>query len=188
MLTHSPSRPGLTRFVAGAAGLLLLGALAACATDLPGVSPEPDGTSPAVETPEPSIEPAEEPVEPAPDPAVALRADLSAAVSSGETDALDAAFTDPVRVVIASSEADSQVSALDAVLALDYVQPGVGTWEWDLPSTTLDGYRASEYYGDFFPADVIVGRSSEGPVVAFSTSDGKVHTILMAIDEQLLFF
>src|SRR6478752_7132570 len=105
MLTHSPSRPGLARFVAVAAGLALLAPLAACATDLPGITPEPDGTSPAVETPQPSIEPAEEPVEPAPDPAVALRADLSAAISSGDTDALDAAFTDPVRVVIASSEA-----------------------------------------------------------------------------------
>ena len=110
------------------------------------------------------------------------------AISSGNTEALEGAFTDPVRVVIASSEADSQLAPLDAVLALDYVQPGVGTWEWELTEAEIDGYRASVYYAALFPDDVIVGRSSEGPVVAFSPAGATIHTILMAIDEELLFY
>ena len=35
-----------------------------------------------------------------------------------------------------------QYSAVDAVLALDYVQPGVGTWDFALPASVIDGYRA----------------------------------------------
>ena len=93
-----------------------------------------------------------------------------------------------MRVVIASSEADGMVGPVDAVIALDYIHPGAGTWEWNLPEATIAGYRASEYYSDLFPPDVIVGRSSEGPVVAFSPDGDRIDAILMAIDEQLLFF
>ncbi len=166
------------------AALTLLSACAAIAPD----AVEPDDGPPTSAAPSPDTEPVTEPSEPAPDPGADLAATLSAAVSGGDTDALDTVFADPVRVVIASSEADSQVSPVDAVVALDYVQPGVGTWDWELPAATIDGYRASEYYRDLFPAEVIVGKSSEGPVVAFSPQDGKVVAILMAIDEQLLFF
>lgn len=181
-----PTAPG--RIVSGAAALTLLAALTACAADTSPGSPDPEGSTPPAASPSPAAESVDEPEEPPVDAAAVLRENLSTAVSTGNTDALEVAFTDPVRVVIASSEADSQVSALDAVLALDYVQPGVGTWEWDLDEATLDGYRASEYYSDFFPPDVIVGRSSEGPVVAFSPAGERVDVILMAISEDLLFF
>jgi hypothetical protein len=79
-----------------------------------------------------------------------------------------------------------QYSAVDAVLALDYVQPGVGTWDFALPASVIDGYRASEYYGDFFPDDVIVGRSDSGAVVAFLPNGALIGTIFMAIDESLI--
>ena len=166
--------------------IAVLIALSACAPVSPVGTPPPDEPSPTT-----SVAPVDEPVEPTEpevDPAVALHSTLSAAISSGDTDALDAVFADPVHVVIASSEANSLLNPVDAVVALDYIQPGVGTWEWQLPESTIAGYRASEYYAEFFPADVIVGRSSAGPVVAFTPDGGTVAAILMAIDEQLLFF
>lgn len=172
----------------GIAALALVAALTGCAAtgaDTPPVATDSGAPS---DEPTPGTEPVDEVSEPPADPAALLRENLSTAVSTGNTDALESAFTDPVRVIIASSEADSQLAALDAVLALDYISPGVGTWEWDLPAATIDGYRTSEYYGDFFPVDVIVGRSSEGPVVAFSPEGERIHTILMAIDDDLLFF
>jgi len=167
--------------------LALLLALSACAPVSPVGSPEPPADPTPTTSTGPDAEPVTEPT-PATEPVADLRTTLSTAVASGETDALDAVFADPIRVVIASSEADSEVGPVDAVIALDYIRPGSGAWEWELPETTIDGYRASAYYQELFPADVIVGRSSEGPVVAFSPEGGKVVAILMAIDEQLLFF
>ena len=79
-----------------------------------------------------------------------------------------------------------QYSAVDAVLALDYVQPGVGTWDFDLAPDVVDGYAASEYYGDFFPDDAIVGRSDAGAVVSFVPNGDRIGTIFMAIDESLI--
>jgi ABC-type glycerol-3-phosphate transport system substrate-binding protein len=188
MIPRSLPRPARRRIAAGAAAFSLLAALTACAADAPSDSSEPSGSPAPRESASPLAEPEEEATALAVDTAALLRENLSTAISSGDTDALEVAFTDPVRVIIASSEADNQVSALDAVLALDYIQPGVGTWEWDLDAATIDGYRASDYYADFFPVDVIVGRSSEGPVVAFSPAGERVDVILMAIDEDLLFF
>lgn len=188
MLPRSLPRTSVRTFTAGVAALAMLGSLTACAPGISSGPLEPDDSESASASAPPLAEPAEEPTEAAPDPVALLRTNLSTAISNGNTDALEVAFTDPVRVVIASSEADSQVAPLDAVLALDYIQPGVGTWEWDLSEATIDGYRASEYYSDFFPVDVIVGRSSEGPVVAFSPNGERVDVILMAIDEDLLFF
>lgn len=184
MFLRSLSRTS-ARSLAVLTATAMIGTLAACAPGVPDAAVDPGDSTPSAESPSPL---ADESTDPASDPVALLRSNLSAAISTGDTDALEVAFTDPVRVVIASSEADSQIAPLDAVLALDYIQPGVGTWEWDLPTATIDGYRASEYYSDFFPADVIVGRSSEGPVVAFSPDGERIDVILMAIDEDLLFF
>jgi hypothetical protein len=188
MLLRSRSTRRTPRATAPAvAALTLLAALTACAADPTEPTPSPRSTEESTPSPT-SVAETVEPVAPAVDSGELLRANVRDAISSGNTEALQGSFTDPVRVVIASSEADSQLAPLDAVLALDYVQPGVGTWQWDLAETEIDAYRASIYYAALFPDDVIVGRSSEGPVVAFSPAGATIHTILMAIDEELLFY
>jgi hypothetical protein len=188
LLRSRSTRPALRTTAAGIAALTLVAVLTACSAG--GVEPTPSARSTDAPTPSstPEAEPVEEPAAPAVESAELLRANVRDGISSGNTEALEGSFTDPVRVVIASSEADSQLAPLDAVLALDYIQPGVGTWEWELTEAEIDGYRASVYYGALFPEDVIVGRSSEGPVVAFSPAGATIHTILMAIDEDLLFY
>ena len=192
LLRSRPTRRPLRATALGTTALTLLAVLTACSAG--GVEPTPSARGTDAPTPSSSpsstsdAEPVDEPAAPAVETEELLRANVRDAISSGNTEALEGTFTDPVRVVIASSEADSQLAPLDAVLALDYVQPGVGTWEWELAEAEIDGYRASVYYGALFPDDVIVGRSSEGPVVAFSPAGATIHTILMAIDEDLLFY
>ena len=188
LLRSRPTRPAPRAIAPGVAALTLLAVLTACSAGTAEPTPSPRGTDASTPSPTSEAEPVEEPSAPAVDSGELLRANVRDAISSGNTEALEGTFTDPVRVVIASSEADSQLAPLDAVLALDYIQPGVGTWEWDLTEAEIDGYRASVYYGALFPDDVIVGRSSEGPVVAFSPAGATIHTILMAIDEDLLFY
>jgi hypothetical protein len=149
-------------------------------TNRPTASDTPSAPSDDEESPEPSSKPTGSSHDDG------IEGDLADAISSGDTAPIEDYLTEPTRVVIAASEADMQYSAVDAVLALDYVQPGVGTWDFALPASVIDGYRASEYYGDFFPDDVIVGRSDSGAVVAFLPNGALIGTIFMAIDESLI--
>ncbi len=185
------SRPRTTpfsRLAASLAALLLVGvSLSACA---------PESASSA-ETPTPATTPTDDSVDPSaspdadadaePEPTGDPRADdLSSAVASGNTAAIEGYLTDPTRVVIAASEADMQYSPVDAVLAIDYVQPGVGVWTFDLDDAVLASYAASSFYGQFFPADAVVGASDAGAVISFVPNGSKIGTIFMAIHESLI--
>ncbi|MGN6272126.1 MAG: hypothetical protein ACTHMQ_03460 [Protaetiibacter sp.] len=190
-MTASP-RPllprGFVRALASAAALAAAAVvLAACAPD-PGMS-DPISRPTASETPDDpgdggSPEPSSTPS--GASHGAGMEGDLADAISSGNTAPIEDYLTEPTRVVIAASEADMQYSAVDAVLALDYVQPGVGTWDFELGPDVVDGYAASEYYGDFFPDDAIVGRSDSGAVVSFVPNGDRIGTIFMAIDESLI--
>lgn len=191
-MTPSPrptSPSGVARVLALVAGLALVAVtLTACGVDpalseptnRPTASDAPSAPSDDEESPEPSSKPTGSSHD------GGIEGDLADAISSGDTAPIEDYLTEPTRVVIAASEADMQYSAVDAVLALDYVQPGVGTWDFALPASVIDGYRASEYYSDFFPDDVIVGRSDSGAVVAFLPNGALIGTIFMAIDESLI--
>lgn len=185
----SPTRvPSLTRTLAALVGLAVVAAaLTACGPD-PAVS-EPSGAPTASDTPttpsdDENPDPTSTPSGSSDDGGV--EADLADAISSGHTAPIESYLTEPTRVVIAASEADLQYSAVDAVLSLDYVQPGVGTWDFDLPAEVIEGYRTSEFYGGFFPDDVIVGRADSGAVVAFVPNGALIGTIFMAADESLI--
>jgi len=190
-MTASP-RPTSSRALARA--VAPLAALSAIAVMLAGCGPDPALSEPTT-VPTASAAPSTPSDGESPDPSATptgsshdggMEADLADAMSSGNTAPIEGYLTEPTRVVIAASEADMQYSAVDAVLALDYVQPGVGTWDFALPSDVIDAYRGSEFYGDFFPDDVIVGRSDSGAVVAFLPNGALIGTIFMAIDESLI--
>jgi len=190
-MTASPSPtslPSLPRALLVLAGLAVAAtALTACGTD-PAVS-EPSGAPTASDTP--STPSDEQNPDPTSSPSGSsdeggLQAELAEAMTSGNTAPIEGYLTEPTRVVIAASEADLQYSAVDAVLSLDYVRPGESPWDFELPSEVIDGYRASEFYGDFFPDDVIVGRADSGAVVAFVPNGALIGTIFMAADESLI--
>lgn len=181
-----PSKLTATRYAVALAALAFAVGLSACSADASADPPE---------TPTASGSPSAASQEPSPDPEASgsptaepdgLAEQLADAMSSGDTASLEAQLSEPTRVVIAASEADVRYSAVDAVLALDYVQPGVGTWDFALSPAVIDGYAAHPSYGEFFPDDAIVGRSDVGAVVSFVPNGDLVGTIFMAIHESVI--
>ncbi|MFT4029300.1 MAG: hypothetical protein QM675_05445 [Protaetiibacter sp.] len=167
-------------------------ALAGCAIwPLPGTTSSPSASESELPmpccTPTPTPDPTEstEPTGTAVSPDMAQN--LADAVSSGNTAAIQGYLADPTRVVIAASEADSLNDPVDAVLSLDYIQPGVGVWDFGLDAEVIAGYAGNPYYGEFFPEAAIVGRSDANAVVSFVPDDsGTIGTIFMSIDEAFL--
>jgi hypothetical protein len=191
-MSASPSRSTPARFLRSAPLLVavVLAVLALTACDPASVLPGPSGSPSASESPTASGSPTPDPTPTGSSGTVVspeMTQNLADAISSGNTAAVEGYLADPTRVVIAASEADGPQSPVDAVLSLDYVQPGVGFWDFQLDPQIVDTYAANPYYGEFFPDDVIVGRSDTGAVVAFvpSASD-RIATIFMSIDESLI--
>jgi hypothetical protein len=170
--------------LAGAATVALT--LVGCAPDAASAPPTTPGGSGTPSIPSDDESPDATPTATESSSGGGMSDDLADAMSSGNTAAIESYLTEPTRVVIAASEADMQYSAVDAVLSLDYVQPGVGTWDFDLASDVVDAYEANPSYGDFFPGDAIVGRSDTGAVVSFVPNGDRIGTIFMSIDEALI--
>lgn len=182
----SPRRSPLRSpsLLAAAAALAAATALTACTPsgELPG--PTTSASPSASESPNAS---------PSPSPSASAvgadeerAANLADAVTSGNTAAIEGYLSDPTRVLIAASEADGQYSPVDAVLAVDYVQPGVGSWEFSPEESVLAVFAGNPYYGEFFTDDAVVGISDAGAVIAFVPAGPKIGTIFMSIDEALI--
>lgn len=185
----SPSRPHSP--ASARAALVLAGAVLAAITlsaCTPGSgAPDPSASPTNSGSTDGGTDPSPTPTSTDADPGGDERAqNLADAISSGNTAAIEGYLTDPTRVVIAASEADMQQAPVDAVLSVDYVQPGSGTWDFDLDATVLAAYAASADYGQFFPANAIVGRSDSGAVISFMPNGAKIGTIFMAIDGSLI--
>src|SRR5690606_12464306 len=112
------------RALAAAALVAVAAALTACSPDAEALPPGQPAASelPSAPSddgsPEPTRRRSSEPEE------LSTREQLDEALSSGRTALVEELLTEPTRVVIAASEADIQYGRVDAVLALDYVQPG----------------------------------------------------------------
>ncbi len=189
----STARPAPARIAARAASTVLALAvttamLTACAPDANAPLPTPSASSsPTTGGADPSATPSPDATGGSSGAIDDERADnLAAAVSSGNTAAIEGYLTTPTRVVIAASEADLQYDPIDAVLAIDYVQPGVGVWTFEVDAATLASYAASPDYGAFFPSDAIVGVSDAGAVISFVPTGTQIGTVFMAIDESLI--
>lgn len=121
-----------------------------------------------------------------PDATATLSQLLAEAMQSGNTGTLEDVLSDPVRVVIAASEADNEKSPVDAILDLDYISPGVGTWDFSLAPDLLERYASNDFYGSYFPVDAVVGRSDESAVVSFIPDGDTIGTIFMSISDEII--
>jgi hypothetical protein len=173
----------MLRVIPVAALLTLL--LAACG----GATPEPDAgesasPTPSVietETPEETPEPEPEP-EPEPGLSAADRENVKAAISSGNTAAIEPYLSDPVRLIIMSSECCWDISRAEAVAELSYVTGAPGPWNFNLPAATTAPWHTNTYYGYLFTGDDITGRASDGTIVSFGIEGGQITKILMGWD------
>lgn len=184
-MSPSPRPRSATGMRGVIAMLVIVLGLSGCSADAaagPPPTPAASGTPTASEQPTPDPQ---ESASRAPEPS-GLAERLADAISSGDTAALERYVSEPTRVVIAASEADVRYSAVDAVLALDYVHPGVGVWDFDLSPAVLAGFAAHPAYAEFFPEDAVVGRSDSGAVVSFVPNGELVGTIFMAMHESLI--
>lgn len=120
-------------------------------------------------------------------PTTAELDNIKAAITSGNTAALDGYMASSVSVIVAASEGIGTRTPTQAISDLDYLNmsPSV-TWDFSLSSSTLSSYRAG-FYKDYFPTSAVVGKSSENKVVSFSFDDNaKIKTIFMAASDDLL--
>jgi hypothetical protein len=171
--------------LAVAAFAVAVAVLSGCTAD---ADTDPAGQPPASESPAASDDPstAPDPTDTSTPAAPSVSEQLAEAISGGNTTPIEDFLTDPTRVVIAASEADMEYSKVDAVIALDYLRPGEGTWDFALDTAVVDSYAANPYYGEFFTDDATVGRSDAGLVVSFVPSGELISTIFMAAHESLL--
>lgn len=118
-------------------------------------------------------------------PSAETLADIEAAVTSGNTAALESLMTDPVTVILAASEGLGERTPTEAISDLAYVIDLTATWDFSLPTATLDGYAAGDY-AMYFPGTALIGKSSAGKVVSFSfDNSGKIKTVFMSASDLL---
>jgi hypothetical protein len=179
-----------TRLLLLLGGILLLLIVAAVVIVLmlgrpPAPQPEPsDSVSSPTATATPSVTPTPTPtVEPElSPPSEADRLHFLESLQSGNTAALEGRFASTVEVTYAATECCGPMTAVEAVFALDYVQPGTdATWDFSLDEASLEQFRAG-IYGSFFPVNAIVGASSDGYYASFVPGDdGAIERILLAV-------
>lgn len=115
-----------------------------------------------------------------------VKENIAAAISSGNTAALQGYMAQKVRVIIAASEGVGDRTPAQAISDLKYLDSATDPWNFNLNDTTLAQYGAGGY-GQYFPAGAVVGRSADDKVVSFTfDAGGKISGIFMAADAELL--
>jgi cytoskeletal protein RodZ len=118
---------------------------------------------------------------------VALKENTAAAISSGNTAALEGYMAASVNVVIAGSEKTGAETAAKAVSDLSYLNSGTAPWNFSVPAATLTTWQ-NGFYKQYFGQNVtIVGEAANGYVVSFGVNaSGKIDTVFMAASADLL--
>lgn len=105
---------------------------------------------------------------------------IEAAISSGNTAALEGFMADKVFVIMAATECCGSRAPAQAVADLAYVEAGTDPWDFDLPAATRSSYASGDY-ADYLPTDALVGKSANGYVVGFTfDSAGDIDGVFMA--------
>ncbi len=111
---------------------------------------------------------------------------IAAAISSGNTAALEGYMASKVRVIIAASEGVGDRTPTQAISDLKYLDDAKDPWDFDLAPVVLSQYQSGGY-GLYFPLGAVVGKSADGMVVSFSfDAVGDINGIFMAADAELL--
>lgn len=174
--------------------ILLAALLTACGPGTPiptSDADDPSGSPTETLTPGPDDTDAPDPDEsdgpdPEPEPAGLSeddRSNISDAISSGNTAAIEGYLSNPVRVIIMSTECCFDITPAEAVANLSYVTGAPGPWNFALPSSTTAPWHTNTYYGYLFTGDDITGRAADGTVVSFGIVGDQVTTILMGFEE-----
>lgn len=119
-------------------------------------------------------------------PSAADLENIKAAITSGNTAALEGYMADSVTVILAASEGLGSRTPTQAVSDMDYLSGGTTPWDFALPSATVSGWASGDY-GTYISADGLVGKSANNYVVALKfNSDGDISSVFMTNNAGLL--
>lgn len=120
-------------------------------------------------------------------PSQATLDNIKAAFTSKNTAALEGYMAPKVTVVYAASEFGGEKTPAQAVVAMDSVNSGaIAPWNFSLDKTVIANYADGDY-SQYFVATTLVGRASNGYVVAVNfDSNGKINGIFVSASDALL--
>lgn len=118
-------------------------------------------------------------------PSATTLANIQAAITSGNTAALEGYMAPTVTVTIAASDGLGGRTPAQAISDLKYISTSKN-WNFSLDATTIKSYTNGDYK-TYFKANSLVGKASDGKVIVFNFNDqGKISGIFMAANEDLL--
>lgn len=138
-------------------------------------------------TEETAEEEATEPAEPiCTEPSSEQVENIKASITSGNTAAMEAYFTNPVKVILAASGGVGDRTPAEAVGDITSFISGTSGWDFALPAATIGGYQSSGY-ATYFPANAVVGKDSSTKLISFSFNcDGDVNVVFESGQEQFI--
>jgi len=111
---------------------------------------------------------------------------IKAAISIGNTEPLQGYMAQTVNVILAASEGIGDRTPVQATLDITDFIDGAGTWDFNLSASTLNSYGKS-FYGQYFPNNAVVGKSSKGKIISISfDKDAKINQVFFATVEDVL--
>lgn len=113
---------------------------------------------------------------------------IEAAITSGNTAALQGYMASSVQEVYAAADAIPPKIPADAVSDVTaFVTDQItGKWSFPVSASSLAAYRAGSY-AKYFPSIAVVGGSTRHRVISFSFNcSGQISTIFMAADDSVL--
>jgi len=115
-----------------------------------------------------------------------VKDNLAAAISSKNTAALEGYMASSVNVVFAASEKSGFETPAKAITDLSYLDSALAPWNFNLPATTLNSYKAGSYK-QYFEGVTYVGKSADGHVIAYSFDTcAKINQIFVSVSDDLL--
>ena len=141
----------------------------------PSVEPSPTETPSVSATPTPAALTAED------------RASLVEGLRTGDPAAIGPFLADPVTYILASSSCCGPVTPEGALGELLSDTSASSGWVSPIDMAYLDQLRASQYYADYVPADVVAARADDGLVVVYGITGAEVTSILIGDEVVLLY-
>lgn len=122
-------------------------------------------------------------------PNATTTANIEASITSGNTAALGGYMAASVNVVFAAADALAPETPDQAIANItNFITSNTSAWDYNfsLPAATLNVYRNGSYK-QYIPSTAIVGKATNGHVIAFSFDcNAKIATVFMAASDALL--
>lgn len=115
-----------------------------------------------------------------------LKNAIASYVSTQDYDSLQSYMANQVNVVIAGQEKGGNESSDDAVADMAYLNSGTAPWNFSLPTSTTDIWRAHTFQS-YFTGNYFAGEAADNVIVSFQF-DGcsKINAVFMANDPTLV--